>query len=112
MGTVTYSSDQIRSFVMSNILKIFQQGQNNGDQPQDQKDCLGCLMMASGVMTLGGAYLFSGLVFANNGKPLPNVTPGYALAVRTAGVPVFLFGIYRGWEAIKLYQEKGWGGFE
>lgn len=95
---------------MSNILKIFQKNQEQ--QPIEQEECLGCLLTAATVMTFGGAYLASGMVFYNKGQPLPDVTPTYKFGVRTAGGAVTLFGLYRAYQAYDFYSKHGWGGFQ
>lgn len=86
---------------MSNILKIFAPQSPNEETPGEEKPCLGCLATSATVLTLGGLYLATGLVFRGT---VPSRI--YATGVRAAGGGVTVFGLYRGREAWDLYQRE------
>lgn len=86
--------------IMSNILELFKP-----QEPEDKADCLQCLSTAAAVMTLGGLYLGSGMVF--RGVPPSRATPPiYRQLVRLTGLPVGLFGLWRSKEAYELWVKR------
>lgn len=85
---------------MSNILRIFAP-QKPDPEKTDENPCFPCLATSATVLTLGGLYLATGLVFRGTTQ-----TKMYAAGVRAAGSGVFIFGLFRGREAWDLYQRE------
>lgn len=88
---------------MSNISKLFQR---NDGRSKDYEPCMQCLIFSSALMTLGGMYLATGLVFRVKGRSLPYATPGYQLAIKSVGSVVLLFGLCRTYETYQIYTKE------
>lgn len=79
---------------MSNILKVFNPPESI--DLSDEKPCIQCQVMATVAAVAAGTYMATGMVF-NGEKPGVN-SKNWKMFIRSSGIGLIGYGIYRGGE--------------
>ncbi|KAG0679952.1 hypothetical protein C6P40_004996 [Pichia californica] len=83
--------------IPSNILGVFTPPEESRPIP-DEENCLACQVMGSLTCLAGGIYFMSEIPFQGSNSSTKKNPLWWKNSVKTTGLGLFMFGIYRGGE--------------